>query len=77
LRIFHPKEEFGAESGPGDSGGDYGPTDGRGERIAEAAAEQKIDAEGDEVGDSFEEDVGMDFVRTQRDVDGKLRGEME
>ena len=37
--IFEPEEKFGAERGSGYSCGEYGPADGRGDRIAEAAAE--------------------------------------
>jgi hypothetical protein len=77
LGVFDPEEEFGAESGPGDGGGDYRPTNWSGERIAEAAAEGEVDAEGDEVGQSFKEEVRVDFVGAQRDINGKLRGEME
>jgi hypothetical protein len=39
LRVFEPEEKFGTERGSGDGGGDYGPADGSGERISEAAAE--------------------------------------
>jgi hypothetical protein len=76
--IFEPEEEFGAESGSGDCGGEYRPTSWSGERVAEAAAEGEVDAEGDEVGESFEEDVRVEAVSPKVDVDGKIyRGEME
>jgi hypothetical protein len=77
LRIFHPEEDFGTESGSGYGGGDYGPSDWRGKGITEAAAECEVDAERDEVGESFEEEVRVDFVMADGDVDRELRGEME
>jgi len=39
LRVFDPEEEFGTESGSGNGGGDNGPSDWRGERIAKAVAQ--------------------------------------
>ena len=77
LGVFEPVEESGTESASGDGGGDDGPTDGSGDGIAEAAAQKEIDAERDDIGESFEEEVRVDSVRSYRDIDGKLRGEME
>jgi hypothetical protein len=77
LGVFEPVKESGAESTSGDGGGDDGPTDGSGDGIAEAAAQCEVDPEGDYVGESFEEEVRVDVVRAYRDIDGKLRGEME
>jgi hypothetical protein len=39
LRVFGPEEEFGTESGSRYGGGDDGPADRSGDRIAEMAAE--------------------------------------
>jgi len=77
LGILEPEEELRAESGACDGGGDYCPTDRRGERIAEAAAEGEVDAEGDEVGESFKEEVRVDAVSAEVQVDGEGCCEME
>jgi hypothetical protein len=77
LRVFQPVKKSGAESASGNGGGDDGPTDGSRDGIAEAAAQCEVDAEGNDVGESFEEEVRVDAVRAYRDIDGKLRGEME
>lgn len=78
LGVLEPEEEFGSESGAGYGGGDDGPTNGNGDRITEAAAEPEIDAEGDEVGESLEEDVRVDAISPEVEIDGEIRGgEME
>jgi hypothetical protein len=76
LGIFEPEEELGSECGSGDSGGNYGPADGNGKRIAEAMAKPNVKLEGDEVGEGFKEDVRMDDIATKVDVDGELCREM-
>jgi hypothetical protein len=77
LGVFEPVKESGTESGSGQGGGDAGPANGSGDGIAEATAQREEYAEGDDVGQSFEEEMRVDFVRTDRDIDGKLRSEME
>ena len=67
--IFEPKENFRTERGTGNGGGDRGPAKRRGDGISEAAAEEKIDAEGDHVGESFEEEVGMDGVGAEVEIE--------
>lgn len=76
--VFEPEQKFGAEGGSGYSCGDQGPADGGGDGIAEEAAEREIDAEGDEVGNRFEEDVRVDAVSPKVNVDREIYGgEME
>jgi hypothetical protein len=78
LRVFEPEEEFGTEGGSGYGGGDEGPADRSRDGITEAAAEREIDAEGDEVGESFEEDVRVDGPSPDVEVDWEgCGGEME
>ena len=69
--ILEPEQEFGAEGGAGYGGGDDGPADRRVERVSEAAAQGQVKAKGDQVGKSFENDVGVEGVRAQVDVVGE------
>ncbi len=77
LRVFEPEQKFGAEGGSGYGRGDGGPAERGGERISKAAAQREVDGEGDDVGKSFEEQVGMDDVGADVEVDGKDCGGME
>ena len=77
MRIFEPEEEFGAECGPGHGGGYDSPADRGGDGISEAAPEGEIDAEPDRVGESFEEDVGVNVESPEVQMNGKVCGEME
>lgn len=76
--VFEPEQQFGAEGRSRYGRSDHRPADRCGDRIAEAAAECQIGAEGDEVGESFEEDVRVDGVTPKVYVDREIcRSEME
>jgi hypothetical protein len=77
LGVFEPEKKFGTDDGSSDGGGNYRPTDWRGERIAEAAAEGEVEAEGDEIGESFEENVRVNRVSAKVEVDGEVGSGME
>jgi hypothetical protein len=69
--VFEQVEKLRAESGAGYGCGNDGPAEGNGDGIAEAAAENEVNTEGDEVGESFEEDVRVNAVGAEGDVDGE------
>jgi hypothetical protein len=71
LRVFEPVEELGAECGSGDGRRYDGPAERSDERIPEAAAQREVDCEGDEVGECFKEEVGMDGIRAEVKVVGE------
>jgi hypothetical protein len=77
LRVFEPEQDFGAERASGDGGGDDGPAQWGGEGVSEAAAEKEIDGEGDDVGERFEEEVGMDGVGAEVEIEREGCGGME
>jgi len=74
LGVFEQVEESWTKSGSGDSGGDHGPADRSGDGIAEAAAQREIDTEGNDVGESFKKDVGVDYVSPEVEIDGEICG---
>jgi hypothetical protein len=74
LRVFEPEQGSGAEGGSGYGGGDGRPAEWSGDGISEAAAEGEIDGEGDEVGERFEKQVGMDDVGAKVEIDGEACG---
>jgi hypothetical protein len=69
LRILEPVQKLGAECGPGYGCGNDGPAQRSGEGVSEAAAQGEVDAEGDEVGKSFEEDVRVDPVAAHVEIE--------
>jgi hypothetical protein len=71
LRVFQPEQNFGAECASGYGCGDDGPTQGGGDGVSETAAEGEVDAEGDYVGENFEEDMGVDGVGAEVEVNGE------
>ena len=77
LRVFKPEQDFGAERASGDGGGDDGPAQRGGDGISEAAAKYEIDAEGDDVGERFEEEVGMDNVGAKVEIEREDDSGME
>ena len=68
LRVFEPEQEFGADGASSYRGGDDGPAEWGGDGVGEAAAEDEVDGEGDDVGEGFEEEVGMEAVGAEVDV---------
>src|SRR5712671_3901989 len=60
LGVLEPEQKFGAKRSAGDGSGYYGPADCSGYGIAKATAEQEIDKEGDDVGESLEKEVRAD-----------------
>ncbi len=68
LRVFEPVEELGAEGGSGDGGGYDGPAEGREDGVSETAAEGEVDRERDDIGERFEEEVGMDGIRAEVEI---------
>jgi hypothetical protein len=77
LRVFEPEQDFCAERASGDGGGDDGPAQRSGEGVSEAAAEDEIDGEGDDVGERFEEEVRVDDVGSEVQVEREGYGGME
>ena len=69
MRVFEPKEKFGAERAPGDGSGYDRPTEWGDEGISEAAAEGNVDGEGDDVGEGFEEEMRVEGVRAEVNVE--------
>ena len=69
LRVLEPEQEFGAEGGSGDGGGNSSPAERGGDGISEAAAEGEIDGEGDDVGERLEEQVRMNGVGAEVEID--------
>jgi hypothetical protein len=68
LRVLEPEQEFGAQRASGYGGGDDGPAERGGDGVGETAAESEVDAEGDDVGERFEEEVGMEGVGAEVEV---------
>ena len=66
--VFEPEEEFGAECGSSDCGGDYRPAEWSDQGISEAAAQCEVDDEGDDVGESFEEEVRVEGVGAEMEI---------
>ena len=71
LGVFEPEEKFGAECRSGDCGGDDGPAEWSDDGISEAAAEDEVDGEGDDVGEGFEEEVRVEGVGAEVNVVGE------
>ncbi len=69
MRVFEPEDEFGPECSAGDCGGYDRPTQRSDEGISEAAAECEVDAERDDVGKCFEEEVRVESVGAEVDVE--------
>jgi hypothetical protein len=69
LRVFDPEQDFRAEGGPSNGGGYSSPAEWSGDRVSEAAAEGEIDGDGDDVGERFEEQVGMDGIGAEVEID--------
>jgi hypothetical protein len=74
LRVFEPEEKFRSEGGSGNGGGDDRPAEWSDDGISEEAAEREVDAEGDDVGESFEEKMRVDRVGAEVEVDRKACG---
>jgi hypothetical protein len=68
LRVFEPEQEFGADGASGNCGGEDGPAERGGDGVGEAAAEDEVDGEGDDVGEGFEEEVRVEGVGAEVDV---------
>jgi hypothetical protein len=77
LGVFEPEQDFCAECASGHGGGDDGPAQRCGQGISEAAAKYEIDAEGDDIGERFEEEVGMNNVGAKVEIDREDDSGME
>jgi len=76
LRVFEPEQYLRTESGSGDGSGDDGPAEWGDQRISEAAAKAEINAEGDEVGEALEKEMGMNDGTAEVNIDGEGGREM-
>jgi hypothetical protein len=75
-RVFEIEDELGAQSCACDRGSQDGPAERSGDGISEAAAESEVDGEGNDIGQSFEEEMRMDGIGTEVEIDGEGGGEM-
>ncbi len=74
--VFEPVQKLRAERGSGDGCRDDRPAERRRDGISEAAAERQVNAEGDEVGERFEKEMGMDDVAAEVQVIGEQQREL-
>ena len=77
LRVFQQKKKFRTKRTPCYSCGENCPAVKSINGVSESAAQPEVEPKGDDVGQSFEEQVRVNAVTADLEIDGELYCEME